>query len=38
VPLRTNGFSFTLSEQCDEISKILRAKNINEIYEEASNN
>jgi len=36
--LRTNGFSFTLSEQCDEISKILRAKNINEMYEEASNN
>ena len=36
--VKTNGFSFTLSEQCDEIVKILRAKNINEIYEEASNN
>jgi len=36
--LKTNGFSFTLSEQCDEIVKILRAKNIKEIYEEASNN
>jgi hypothetical protein len=36
--LKTNGFSFTLSEKCDEIVKILRAKNINEIYEETSNN
>jgi len=36
--VKTNGFSFTLSERCDEIVKILRAKNINEIYEEASNN
>ncbi|NLK45203.1 MAG: hypothetical protein GX297_00885 [Treponema sp.] len=36
--LKTNGFSFTLSEQCDEISKILKAKNINQIYEATSNN